>query len=105
MIQWFYFFSSGEPPLSYRVEKRRDPKKSRNFFGPASSQHYNSGGGGGGGGSPEKKPKKPAVSQLRPLATLVPSLGRLGQGAWELGLPQIRKCHFLSDPCVVGYIF
>ena len=20
-------------------------------------------------------------------------------------LPQIRKCHFLSDPCVFGYIF
>ena len=39
------FILSGEPPpLSYSVEKRRDPKKSRNFFGPASSQHYNSGG-------------------------------------------------------------
>ena len=44
-------------------------------------------------------------SQLRPLATFVPRLGRVGQGAWELGLPKIRKCHFLSDPCVFGYIF
>ena len=26
-------------------------------------------------------------------------------GGWELGLPQIRKCHFLSDPYVFGYIF
>ena len=74
------------------------------FFGPASSQHYNSG-GGGGGGVHRKKRKNFTVSQLRPLATLVPSLGRLGQGAWDLGLPQIRKCHFLSDPCVFGYIF
>ena len=32
-------------------------------------------------------------------------LGRVGQGAWELGLPNTRKCHFLSDPCVFGYIF
>ena len=23
----------------------------------------------------------------------------------ELRLPQIRKCHFFSDPCVFGYIF
>ena len=32
--------------------------------------------------------------QLRPLATLVPRLGRVGQGTWELGLPNSRKCHF-----------
>ena len=44
-------------------------------------------------------------SLLRPLATHIPSLGRVGQCAWELGLPQIRKCHFVSDPCVFGYIF
>ena len=41
----FFFFFPVNPPLSYSVEKRRDPKKSRDFFGPASSQHYNSGGG------------------------------------------------------------
>ena len=23
----------------------------------------------------------------------------------ELSLPQIRKCHFFSDPCVFGYIY
>ena len=57
------------------------------------------------GGFTGKNKNKTTVSQLRPLATFVPSLGRLGQGAWELGLPQIRKCHFLSDPCVFGYIF
>ena len=33
------------------------------------------------GGSPEKK-KKTTISQLMPLATFVPSLGRCGQGAW-----------------------
>ena len=61
-------------------------------------------GGGGGGGSPEKI-NKTTISQLRALATHTRNLGRLRQGAWELGLPQIRKCHFLSDPCVFGYIF
>ena len=39
-------------------------------------------------------------SQLWPLATFVPRLGRVGQGAWELGLPRRRRCHFWSDPCV-----
>ena len=39
------------------------------------------------------------------LATHTPILGRVAQGALALGLPQIRKCHFLSDPCVFGYIF
>ena len=33
------------------------------------------------GGSP-KKINKTTTSQLRPLATFVPSLGRCGQGAW-----------------------
>ena len=37
--------------------------------------------------------------QLRPLATFVPSLGRVGQCAWELGVLNSRKCHFFSDPC------
>ena len=26
MMWWFFFFFSGAPPLSYSVEKRRDPK-------------------------------------------------------------------------------
>ena len=38
------FIFSGEPPLSYSVEKRRDQKNGAIFWGPASSQHYNSGG-------------------------------------------------------------
>ena len=62
------------------------------------------GGGGGGGGSPEFF-FVPVLLQLRPLATFVPSLGRVGQCTWELGVPNSRKCHFLSDPCVFGYIF
>ena len=48
-------FFSGEPPLSYSVEKRRDHwnlpyahaklrGRTANFCDPASSQHYNSGG-------------------------------------------------------------
>ena len=51
------------------------------------------------GGSPEKK-NFSLKSQLLPLATFVPSLGQVGQCAWELGLPNSRKCHFFSDPCV-----
>ena len=58
-----------------------------------------------GGGVHRKKQKQNTISQLRALATHTRSLGRVGQGAWELGLPQIRKCNFLSDPCVFGYIF
>ena len=69
------------------------------FRGPASSQLYIS------GGVHLKKKFFSLKLQLWPLATFVPSLGRVGQGAWELGLPNIRKCHFLSDPCVFGYIF
>ena len=78
-----------EPPLSYSVEKRRDPKNCAIFLGPASSQHYNS-----GGGSPEKI-NKTTKSQLMPLATFVPSLGRCGQGPWLSILLGIRKCFFL----------
>ena len=33
------------------------------------------------------------------------SLGSVAQGALELEHWKIRKCHFLSDPCVFGYIF
>ena len=62
-----------------------------------SSQHRNSGGGGGGGGvHGKKKKKKPALSQLRALATRTPSLGRVGQGAWELGFAQIGGTIFLG---------
>ena len=68
------------------------------FRGPASSQLYISGG--------VYRGKKFSLRlQLRPLATLVPRLGRVGQCAWELGLPNSRKCHFLGDPCMFGYIF
>ena len=70
--------------------------RTANFRGPASSQHYNSGGEGGGGeGSPEKYFDS-SVSQLSALATLRPIWGRVAQGAFELSLPQIRKCHFLE---------
>ena len=53
--------------------------------------------GGGGGGSPEFFFAS-SVSQLRALATLRPIWGRVAQGAFELSLPQIRKCHFLEWP-------
>ena len=51
------------------------------------------------------KKKKGTRSQLRALASHTPILGRVAQGALELCLPQIRKCHFLSDSCVFAYIF
>ena len=60
---------------------------------------------GGGGGGVHQKKKSPVKSQLRVLATHTPILGRVAQGTLELGLTQTRKCHFLSDPCVFGYIF
>ena len=49
---------------------------------------------------------KTSKSQLRALATHTPIWGRVAQGALELCLPQIRKCHFwmthafLNDPCI-----
>ena len=50
--------------------------------------------GGGGGLFHVKKKSKLGISQLRALATHTPILGRVAQGALELGLPQIRKCLF-----------
>ena len=80
-------------PLSCGVEKRRDQRNCANFFDPASSQHHNSPGGGGGGFTVKKK--NFTVSQLRALATHTPSLGRVGQGTWELGFAQIGGAIFL----------
>ena len=45
------------------------------------------------------------ISQLRVLASHNTSLGSVAQGTLELVSWEIRKCHFLSDPCVFGYIF
>ena len=36
--------------------------------------------------------------------THTPILGRVDQGALELPLSQIRRCHFFSDHCVFGCI-
>ena len=52
----------------------------------ASFQHHNL----GGGVSPEKNSDS-SVSQLSAIATLRPIWGRVGQGAFELSLPQIKK--------------
>ena len=46
-----------------------------------------------------------AISQLRVLASHNTSLGSVAQGALELESWEIRRCHFLSDPCGFGYIF
>ena len=45
------------------------------------------------------------ISQLRVLASHNTSLGSVAQGALELESWEIRRYHFLSDPCVIGYIF
>ena len=42
------------------------------------------------------------VSQLSPRATNTPSLGASVKAPGS-SVPQIRKCHFFSDPCVFGY--
>ena len=74
-------FFPGEPPLRYRAEKRRDhgnlPYAHANFRGPPLLNTISQGGGFTG-----KKKSESIQSQLRPLATRTPSLGRCGQGAW-----------------------
>ena len=45
------------------------------------------------------------ISQLRVLASHTGSLGCVAQGAWKLEDLPMGRCHFLSDPCVFGYIF
>ena len=45
------------------------------------------------------------ISQLRVLASHNTILGSVAQGALKLESWGIRRCHFLSDPCVFGYIF
>ena len=50
--------------------------------------------GRGGGGGFHVKNNKPIISELRALATHTPIWGRVAQGALELFLRQIRKCHF-----------
>ncbi len=42
---------------------------------------------------------------LRVLASHTGSLGSVAQGAWKLEDLPMGRCHFLSDPCVFGYIF
>ena len=42
------------------------------------------------------------ISQLRVLAS---HTGSLGSVAWKLEDLPMGRCHFLSDPCVFGYIF
>ena len=79
---------SGKPPQSYRAEKRRGHGICRNCVAPPLLSSITQGGILPGGG---KKIIFLLKSLLRPLATRIPSLGRVGQCAWELGLPQIRK--------------
>ena len=68
--------------------KRGGPRK-LNFRGPPLFNTITQ----GGGGSPEKNSDS-SVSQLSALATLRPIWGRVGQGAFELSLPQIRSFFF-----------
>ena len=105
VIQWFYFIFSSEPlppPPQVIVLRRGGTKKIRIFFCPASSQHYNSGGGGGGftGGK-----KLNHCITAKSFSNPHTDFGAGRSRPWQLGLPQIRKCHFWSDPCVFGYIF
>ena len=45
------------------------------------------------------------ISQFRVLASHTGSLGSVAQGAWKLDILPFGWCHFLSDPCMFGYIF
>ena len=74
--------------------KRGGPRKfGANFRGPPLFITITQGGGGGGGGGRGslEKNSDSSVSQLSALATLRPIWGRVGQGAFELSLPQIRN--------------
>ena len=84
--------NSGEPPLSYGAEKRRDHRNlpSSHAISVIPNTITQGGGGGGGGDSPEFFFDS-SVSQLSALATHRPIWGRVAQGALELCLPQIRK--------------
>ena len=74
-------------------------QKPRNICDPASSNHHISGMLHG------KKNYGLDISQLRVLASHTGSLRSVAQGALELESWEIRRCYFLSDPCVYGYIF
>ena len=45
------------------------------------------------------------ISQFRLVGCHNTSLGAVAHSALELDVFQIRKCHFLSEPIVFGYIF
>ena len=76
---------SREPPLRYRAEKRRGHGIWRQI---PCSRHFSALYLRGGS---REFFFTSVILQLRPLATFVPSLGRVGQCAWELGLPNNRK--------------
>ncbi len=94
-------FFLGEPPLSYGAEKRRDHRNLPYAHAISVVPPLLASITKGGGGVHRKFFFDSSVSQLSALATLRPIWGRVSQGAFELSLPQIRKClFFLSDPCV-----
>ena len=91
------FFPPGKLPLRYRAEKRRGHGIDGFPWSRLFSALYLR------GGLPEIF-FFPLRLQLRPLATLEPRLGRVGQCAWELGLPNSRKCHFWVTLAVWIYL-
>ena len=71
--------------------KRGGPRKfAPNFRGPPLFNTRTQGGFTG-------KNSDSSVSQLSALATLRPIWGRVGQGAFELSLPQIRSFFFCGE--------
>ena len=70
-------------------QPRQNP---RNICDPTSSNHHNS-------TLLHGKKKNSVILQLKLVGSHNPSLGSVAQGTWQLEDLQIRKCHFLSDPC------
>ena len=99
-MSWSFIFS-GEPPKVMVVRRGGITEIARISVIPPLLTLITL---GGGGGSPEKI-QTHDISQLRALANHRPIWGGGAQGALELLLPQIRKCNFLSDPCLFVYIF
>ena len=74
-------------------------QKSRNFCDPTSSNHHNLGMLHG------KNFFFSTISQLRLVGSHNTNFGAVARGALELDALPFGRCHFLSDPCVFGYIF
>ena len=93
------YLKRGEVLNRYETLYFQPGQSSRKICDPASSNHHNSTFLHG------KIFFDTVISQLRLVGSHNTCLGSVAQGGWQLEDFQIRKCNFLSDLCVFGYIF